>query len=124
MLFTDYDDKLERLRESIQARPADEPILTSVRIAVLSLAELFEQDREQMMLKAQLMDTPALRARSIERQADWHGVVAGAIRGPERVSTLRPTFRPRSSQPRRSRPYRRPCECGSPPAARRTRWSS
>jgi AcrR family transcriptional regulator len=79
VLFTDYDDKLERLRESIRARPADEPILTSVRIAVLSLAESFEHDREQMMLKAQLMDTPALRARSIERQADWHGVVAGAI---------------------------------------------
>ena len=80
VFFTDHDEKLEWLREAIGARPTDEPILVSVREAVLAFADNFELDREQMLAKARLMqNTPSLRARNIERQSDWNDVVASAV---------------------------------------------
>jgi AcrR family transcriptional regulator len=80
VLFTDHDEKIAQLRAALAERPEGEPMMASVRAAVLSLADVFEHDRELMVLKSQLMDAnPDLRARSLQRQNEWQAVIAEAV---------------------------------------------
>jgi AcrR family transcriptional regulator len=86
VLFVDHSHQLEALREALAARPADEPPLTALRRAILSLAGSYEEDRERLLHRTRIMAaTPSLRSRSLDRQrageqavtdlvAEWLGV--------------------------------------------------
>jgi AcrR family transcriptional regulator len=72
VLFTDHEDKRQRLRQMIAASPTDEPILSSVRHAIMALADQYEHDSERMLLSWRVVaETPSLQARAIEHQDAW-----------------------------------------------------
>ncbi|MGH9039577.1 MAG: TetR family transcriptional regulator [Acidimicrobiia bacterium] len=71
-LLADQPRRLEELREALAARPADEPALTALRHALLSLAGGHEQDRELLLRRAQLIRaTPSLQSRAMGSQRTW-----------------------------------------------------
>jgi len=72
VLLADHFVQLARLREAIAARPADEPILTALRNAILSMTGDFEDRKEKVILRGRIMrDTPSLQARSLVLQKAW-----------------------------------------------------
>jgi AcrR family transcriptional regulator len=80
VLFIDHDEKRERLRDMIAGSPTDEPILSSVRHAVMALADQYEQESETMLLASQVVAaTPSLEAAAIERQDAWEDELVGMI---------------------------------------------
>ena len=80
VLFTDYGEKFERLLADLAARPADEPIETSVREAMLSLAAGFSAERDLTLRKTRLIaETPSLAGRSAQRRNEWQQLVAAAV---------------------------------------------
>jgi AcrR family transcriptional regulator len=72
VLLADHFVQLARLREAIAARPADEPVLTALRNALLSMSIDFEDRREMVILRGRIMrETPSLQARSLVHQKTW-----------------------------------------------------
>jgi AcrR family transcriptional regulator len=94
VLLADHFVQLARLREAMAARPPDEPIVTALRNALLSLADDFEERKEKVILRGRLMrDTPSLQARSLVHQKLWEDAMQElvAIRlGVDPVKDLRP----------------------------------
>ncbi len=81
LLYGDLDDARLQLRESLAARPADEPILTAVRESMLSLAEDFEANRDRRLLQVRLAATsPAVSAYSrAVVQFSWEREIIAAV---------------------------------------------
>jgi AcrR family transcriptional regulator len=80
VFFTDRFEQLDALREAIAARPPDEPILASVRHAILTVFDQYHLGPEPRLLAARVVaDTPALRAGSIARQAEWQHALAAMV---------------------------------------------
>ena len=79
LVFADVDADLEDLRALLDARPAEEPVMRSVRAVVEVLAGRMEGGREADVRLAPLLhDEPALRQRYLgvldrveETMADW-----------------------------------------------------
>jgi len=94
VLLADHFVQLARLREAMASRPADEPIVTALRNALLSLTSDFEERRELVITRAKLMrDTPSLQARSIVHQKLWEEAMqemVAAHLGVDPVKDLRP----------------------------------
>src|SRR5438270_8709824 len=66
VLLADHFVQLSRLREAMAARPPDEPILTALRNALLSITGDFGDRKEKIILRGHIMrDTPSLQARSL-----------------------------------------------------------
>src|SRR5581483_8814703 len=60
VLLADHFVQLARLREAIATRPADEPVLTALRRALLSMTSDFEERREMVILRGRIMrETPS-----------------------------------------------------------------
>jgi len=79
-LLADHSGRLELLRETLRARPADEGPLTAVRAAILEVAGDFEEHRDLMLAKMRLMaDNPTLRAQSLERMGELEAIIAEAL---------------------------------------------
>jgi AcrR family transcriptional regulator len=79
-LLADHPDRLELLRETLKSRPASEGPLTAVRAAILDVAGDFEDHRELMLCKVQLMEhNPSLRGRSLEMMGELERMIAEAI---------------------------------------------
>jgi AcrR family transcriptional regulator len=86
VLFADHHHQLDALRQALAARPVDEPPLTALRSAILSMADRYEEDRERLLHRARILAaTPSLRGRGLDRQrageqavtdlvAEWLGV--------------------------------------------------
>lgn len=69
LVLGDVDELLDALREALAERPADEPVLDSIRAAIGDLAARFAGDEAEDRARTQLIrDTPVLHQRSIERQ--------------------------------------------------------
>jgi AcrR family transcriptional regulator len=94
VLLADHFVQLRRLREAIAARPLDEPIVTALRNALLSLTSDFEERKEKIILRGRLMrDTPSLQARSLVHQKLWEDamqVMVAERLGVDPVADLRP----------------------------------
>lgn len=94
VLLADHFVQLARLREAMAARPKDEPIVTALRNAVLSLTSDFEERKEKVILRARLMrDTPSLQARSLVHQKLWEEAMQEMVAdrlGVDPVKDLRP----------------------------------
>jgi AcrR family transcriptional regulator len=94
VLLADHFVQLARLREAMAARPAGEPIITALRNALLSLADDFEERKEMIIIRGQLMrDTPSLQARSLVHQKLWEDAMQEMVAdrlGVDPVKDLRP----------------------------------
>src|SRR2546423_6077723 len=72
VILADHFVQLARLREAMTARPPDEPVLTALRNALLSMSSDFEDRKEMVILRGRIMrQTPSLQARSLVHQKTW-----------------------------------------------------
>jgi AcrR family transcriptional regulator len=78
VLSDEYDPLIEA---AIVARPADEPVVESMRVAILDLLRrLFDEDRAEVLQRVRLIrDVPALRARMGENLNKACVLVANAL---------------------------------------------
>ncbi len=73
-----FDDMGLELRAMLAARPPDESPFTALRGALESLIDLYEQQSERVIAAKRLAhETPAIRARLLDKHARWeNGVTA------------------------------------------------
>jgi AcrR family transcriptional regulator len=72
-LFGDGGQKLAAFRAALEARPASEPPLRSLRFATLTIVERYTGERARLKARnAVISATPSLRAHGAERQDDWN----------------------------------------------------
>ena len=94
VLLADHFVQLARLREAMADRPADEPIVTALRNALLSLTTDFEERKEMIIIRGRIMhDTPSLQARSLVHQKLWEEAMQDMVAdrlGVDPVKDLRP----------------------------------
>lgn len=71
----------DALLSALSDRPTDEPVLTSLRSALQSMAVDYQADRAVAIQRNRIIaESPALGARSLERQAAWEdGLAAGIL---------------------------------------------
>ncbi len=80
MLFGDAAGRLATLVASLEARPADEAPLESLRAAALTMAAMHQEEHELQKARAKVVTaTPLLRARGSERQDDWNDAAIGVL---------------------------------------------
>ena len=94
VVLADQPRRLEELRDALAVRPPEEPALTALRHALLSLADGHEQDRELLLRRAKLMRaTPSLQVRWMGAQRNWEQAVTEMVAdrlGVDPVADLRP----------------------------------
>lgn len=94
VLLADHFVQLARLREAMANRPPDEPIVTALRNALLSMTTDFDERKEKVILRGRLMrDTPSLQARSMVHQKLWEEAMQEMVAerlGVDPVTDLRP----------------------------------
>ena len=79
-LLSDHPRALAELRRALGGRPDDEPPLTALRHAFLSIAGSYEERRERLLHRARIMaETPSLQARSLAHQRLWEEAVADML---------------------------------------------
>lgn len=77
VLLGNQSERIARLRELLTERPVGEPVLTSLREAILSLATDDERRRDYHLIRARIAaEAPSVRARATERRAEWEDVMA------------------------------------------------
>ena len=82
VILSDHPKRLDELQVALDRRPADEPALTALRHAIMSLAGTYEEEREHMLRRFRLMTTtPALEARSLCLQRNWETAVTDMLSG-------------------------------------------
>lgn len=81
LLYGDMDDLRLELRAALAGRPAGEPILTSVREAMVSLGDDFERNRARRLLQGRLAAAyPSVSAYSrATLQAEWEREIVQAV---------------------------------------------
>jgi AcrR family transcriptional regulator len=80
VLLSDHPRRLAHLRRALAGRPEEEPALTALRHAILSVAGGYEQERQRLLDRARIMaETPSLHARSLAHQRLWEEAVAGMV---------------------------------------------
>jgi len=80
VVLADQPRRLEELRHALAGRPPEEPALTALRQALLSLAGGHEQDRELLLRRAKLMRaTPSLQVRWMAAQRNWEQAVTEMV---------------------------------------------
>ena len=94
VILSDHPKRLDELEAALDRRPADEPALTALRHAIMSMAGAYEDEREHMVRRFSLMTTtPALEARSLCLQRNWETAVTemlAARMGVDPAKDLRP----------------------------------
>ena len=84
------DAQGETIADALRARPADEDDWTALRHALSVVLEPHRRDPAGALVMSRLiMETPALCARSQEKQAGWRPVIAAALA--ERAGSSGPT---------------------------------
>ncbi|HET8525815.1 MAG TPA: TetR family transcriptional regulator [Actinomycetota bacterium] len=75
-----FDDMGLELRAMLEARPADEPPFEALRGALGSLIDLYEERAERVMAAKRLAhETPAIRARLLDKHARWENWVTEVL---------------------------------------------
>lgn len=81
VLLGNSAERLASVRQAIDRRPTDQPVLAAVREAMVSLVGQYDEARDATLLKAQVMAvSPSLKARNLEQQAAWESMVADFVR--------------------------------------------
>jgi AcrR family transcriptional regulator len=75
------DDYNPAMAEALRARPADEPVIDSIRhVLADSVGELLHHDREELLIRTRLTyNDPAIRARSMDELLRSEAEVAAII---------------------------------------------
>ncbi|MCA1843245.1 MAG: TetR family transcriptional regulator [Actinobacteria bacterium] len=82
VILSDHPKRLDELAAALNRRPADEPALTALRHAIISLAGTYEEQRDHMVRRFRLVNTtPALEARSLCLQRNWETSVTAMLAG-------------------------------------------
>ena len=83
VLYADMDDLRQRVGRALLERPADEPVMVSVREAILALADGFEAEADLRFLQAKLAAAyPSVSAYSrAVVQAEWERELVEVISG-------------------------------------------
>jgi AcrR family transcriptional regulator len=90
VILSDHPKRLDELQAALDRRPMDEPPLTALRHAILSLAGSLEEQRDHMLRRFRLVTaTPALEARSLCLQRNWESAVTGMLAGRMGVDPLK-----------------------------------
>jgi mycofactocin system transcriptional regulator len=77
MVWGDFDWVLGRLREAFEDSPEGEPLMATLRRAVVESNRYDAPTEEELRIRMTLITTvPALQAHSMLRYAAWRGVVA------------------------------------------------
>ena len=77
VLIGQTDEHLAELRDEFVRRPADEPVLRSLRHAVGALAESYERGRRELTAIRRIAEAhPSVLARGLEHQATWEEAFA------------------------------------------------
>jgi AcrR family transcriptional regulator len=80
VILSDHPKRLDELAAALNRRPADEPALTALRHAIISLAGTYEEQRDHMVRRFRLVNTtPALEARSLCLQRNWETSVTAML---------------------------------------------
>jgi AcrR family transcriptional regulator len=75
-----FDDMGLELREFLAERPSDEPPFEALRAALGSLIDLYEERAERVMAAKRLAhETPAIRARLLDKHARWENWVTEVL---------------------------------------------
>jgi len=94
VILSDHPKRLDELQAELDRRPDDEPALTALRHAIMSMVSTYEEEREHMLRRFRLMTmTPALEARSLCLQRNWETAVTemlAARMGVDPARDLRP----------------------------------
>lgn len=94
VLLADHFVQLARLRDAMADRPQNEPIVTALRNALLSLTTDFEERKEIIIIRGRIMrDTPSLQARSLVHQQLWETAMQEMVAdrlGVDPIKDLRP----------------------------------
>lgn len=80
ILQGDNDARLARLLQLLADRPADESPLRALRESVVALTELYEDDRDHLLLRFRVFErNPSLLARGLESQHAWEQAIVAAL---------------------------------------------
>jgi AcrR family transcriptional regulator len=80
VLFAGSDEHKAALLAALEARPADEPPLRSLRHAVVAIASGVEEGRDRSVAVHEIVAaTPALRGRLVDSLASWEAAVVEAL---------------------------------------------
>jgi AcrR family transcriptional regulator len=94
VILSDHPKRLDELAAALNRRSADEPALTALRHAIISLAGTYEEQRDHMVRRFRLVTTtPALEARSLCLQRNWETSVTAMLAarmGVDPAEDLRP----------------------------------
>src|SRR5436305_7665956 len=94
VILSDHPKRLDELQAALDRRPAEEPALTALRHAIMSLVTTYEEQREHMLRRFRLMTTtPSLEARSLCLQRNWETSVTAMLAarmGVDPAKDLRP----------------------------------
>lgn len=75
-----FDAQGQQVADALRARPAGEGDWTALRRALDTLVEDYRQDPDGTLATARLIrETPALRARRLEKQCGWRPLLAQAL---------------------------------------------
>jgi AcrR family transcriptional regulator len=75
-----FDDLGLELRELLEARPAEEPPFMAVRNALDALAGLYTEEPDRVLAAKRLShETPAIRARLLDKHARWENALTEGL---------------------------------------------
>jgi AcrR family transcriptional regulator len=87
VLFADHDRRVARLRAALAERPADQPLLESVRDGVLVVIDELASRRDLERIRSSLItSSPALRAHNLRYQDEWAQTIADHVARREGLS--------------------------------------
>ncbi len=90
LVLGEVDESLDAIREALQQRPDDEPVLASMRAIVLAMADEIESERDANRSRIALLDaTASLQLRQTEREAVFEAGLAPIIA--QRIGSTDPT---------------------------------
>jgi AcrR family transcriptional regulator len=96
VLFSEHGQSVAELVSQLARCPADEPLLVSVREAILAIARRFETRPDYYLMRGRIMsETPSVAACALHIQQDWIRVIARALGerlGVDTHTDLRPTL--------------------------------
>jgi AcrR family transcriptional regulator len=82
VLFGDSADKYDMLVAALEARPAGESPLASLRAASLALVGSYATERDRLKARAEIVrSTPSLRVHGSERQDQWNETAVELLTG-------------------------------------------
>ncbi|MBK6671230.1 MAG: TetR family transcriptional regulator [Actinobacteria bacterium] len=80
LVLADYTDRLRRILEELDRRPAAEPAWEALRSSFATVADDYEAEESRIRRRFTIMATsPSVAARSLQLQAGWEQALADAL---------------------------------------------